>query len=100
MVTKATRFDRYVIDTLMPDLIGHDRQPSAFVVYLYLAHQAAATRRRPVEASLRTIAIETGLSKSAVQDAVRLLARRRLLRADRFTPTSVPQYTLLRPWVR
>jgi hypothetical protein len=24
--------DAYIIDTLMPDLVGHDRQPSAFLV--------------------------------------------------------------------
>src|SRR5437764_458779 len=28
--------DAYVLDTLMHDLIGHDRAPSAFVVYLHL----------------------------------------------------------------
>ena len=37
--------DPYVIETLMPDLVGHDKQPSAFVVFLYLwaraRHRAA-----------------------------------------------------------
>ena len=28
--------DAYVLDTLMADLVGHDRQPSAFLVYLFL----------------------------------------------------------------
>jgi hypothetical protein len=28
--------DAYVIDTLLPDLVGHDRRPSAFLVYLHL----------------------------------------------------------------
>src|SRR5690349_10544746 len=28
--------DDYVIDVLMRDLVGHDRAPSAFLVYLYL----------------------------------------------------------------
>ena len=32
----AVELDPYVIDTLMADLIGHDRQPSAFLVYLLL----------------------------------------------------------------
>jgi hypothetical protein len=27
-------FDAYVIDALMPDLVGHDRRASAFVLYL------------------------------------------------------------------
>jgi hypothetical protein len=33
---KTVRFDFYVLDGLMPDLVGHDKQPSAFIVYLYL----------------------------------------------------------------
>lgn len=26
--------DRYVLDTLMADLVGHDHRPSSFLVYL------------------------------------------------------------------
>lgn len=33
--------DSYVIDVLMPDLVGHDRRPAAFLVYLFLLRQAA-----------------------------------------------------------
>lgn len=100
MTVKAARFDRYVIDTLMPDLIGHDRQPSAFVVYLYLSHRAGAGRQRMVAVSLQTIAIETGLSKSAVQRSLRTLTRRRLVRAEKASRTAVPAYAVLRPWIR
>ena len=32
----AIEVDEYVVDTLMADLVGHDRQPSAFLVYLFL----------------------------------------------------------------
>jgi IclR helix-turn-helix domain len=97
---ETARFDRYVIETLMADLIGHDRQPSAFVVYLYLAHRAAGSRRRAVAASLQTIALDTGLSKSAVQRGLGTLARRRLVRADKTSRTAIPLYTVLRPWAR
>jgi hypothetical protein len=31
------RLDRYVLDTLMPDLVLHGHQPSAFLVDLVLA---------------------------------------------------------------
>ena len=31
----------YVLDTLMADLVGHDRQPSAFLVYLHLWRRTA-----------------------------------------------------------
>ena len=63
----------------MPDLVGHDRQPSAFLVYLYLYRQAGAKRGRLLRASLQQIASDTGLSKSAVQQALRTLKRRRLV---------------------
>jgi len=32
--------DDYVLDVLMRDLVGHDHQPGAFLVYLYLYRQA------------------------------------------------------------
>jgi hypothetical protein len=94
------RFDAYVMDTLLPDLVGHDRQPSAFLVYLYLADRVTRRRCRSCEASLSTLAVDTGLSKSAVQRGLRTLVRRRLVRVERRSPTAVPVYTPLRPWVR
>ena len=38
------RLDTYVMDTLMPDLVLHDRQPSAFLVYLQLSYQSMGKR--------------------------------------------------------
>jgi DNA-binding GntR family transcriptional regulator len=99
-VREPARFDPYVIDTLMPDLVGHDRQPSAFIVYLYLADRVTRARARSVAVSLSTIAADTGLSKTAVQRGLRTLTRRRLLRTDKPTRTSVPHYTLLQSWGR
>lgn len=92
--------DAYLIESLMPDLVGHDRQPAAFLVYLYLTHRATPARTRGVAVSLQTIAADTGLSKSAVQSSVRRLTRRRLLRVYKASRTAVPVYTVLRPWVR
>ena len=48
--------DPYVVDTLMPDLVGHDRRPSAFLVYLYLWGRTHAGRSRTDEIPLREIA--------------------------------------------
>jgi DNA-binding MarR family transcriptional regulator len=96
---RQTRVDAYVMDTLMPDLVLHDRHPSAFLTYLHLWHRAGG-RRAPVAASHRDIADATGLSKSAVQGAIRTLIRRRLVRATRATPTAVPEYAVLCPWRR
>ncbi|MBF5043567.1 helix-turn-helix domain-containing protein [Aggregicoccus sp. 17bor-14] len=96
----TTPVDTYVLETLMPDLVGHDRSPSAFLVYLHLWQQTAGTRGRQVARSLAQMAEETGLSKSAVQAALRVLKRRRLVRAERASLTAVPVYEVLRPWVR
>jgi hypothetical protein len=92
--------DAYVVETLMPDLIGHDRRPSAFIVYLYLWHRTHGGRRRSEEIALRTIAEGTGMSKRAVQNALRALARRRLVTPSHATPTSAPTFVLHRPWLR
>jgi len=35
-------FDDYVTDVLMRDLVGHDRRPVAFLVYLWLAQRRRA----------------------------------------------------------
>jgi hypothetical protein len=96
---KQLRLDAYVIDTLMRDLVSHDHQPSAFLVYLQLWHRAGGPRMRRC-ISHQEMADASGLSKSAVQAAVRTLTRRRLIRASRESPTAVPEYTVLRPWRR
>ena len=92
--------DAYVIDTLMHDLIGHDRAASAFLVYLYLWRESLGRDASTVQTSLRTIAEGTGLSKRGVQDALSVLARRRLLGIARQSITDIPVYTVRRPWRR
>jgi len=100
MASAATlAFDAYVVDILMPDLVGHDRKPSAFVVYLYLAGVAKRTGRDRVSASLETIAVRTGLAKSSVQSAIRHLRRRGLLGGEPVSSTD-PVRVVLRPWIR
>lgn len=94
----AISFDRYILETLMPDLVGRDRRPVAFVVYLYLWTRTFGGRAKSVQVSHQTVADELGVSKSAVQAAVKHLTRRRLLRARHASPTAVPEYFPLRPW--
>jgi hypothetical protein len=94
------RLDRYVIDTLMPDLVGHDKRPSALLVYLYLWGQSGEPRTRRATASLREIALGTGLSKRGVQDALRILLRRRLVSRAQTSATSIAVYEVLKPWRR
>jgi DNA-binding MarR family transcriptional regulator len=90
--------DDYVLDVLMRDLVAHDRQPAAFLVYLYLYGRGARESWRPVAMSLRMIAEDTGLSKSAVQTALITLNERELLATKRAHATSVPSHRVLRHW--
>ena len=99
MIITVVKIDPYIVDTLMADLIGHDKTPSAFIVYLYL-YRRAAGRPRALRASHQMIANDTGLSKSAVQAALRHLNRRKLVRSERASQTATPQHFVLRPWAR
>lgn len=91
--------DAFVIDGLMPDLIGHDRRPSALVVYLALYRRAAKTGWS-VRMSHQSIADATGLSRSAVQEALTHLQRRQLVSTTRAAATAIPKHTVQRPWQR
>jgi CRP-like cAMP-binding protein len=98
---RSLTIDSYVIDVLLPDLVGHDRRPAAFLVYLYLLRHARTKHgRREVRASLQTIASSTGLSKSTVQNALRHLRRRALLDPNVIATTSNPTRSLLGPRAR
>jgi hypothetical protein len=96
----AIDVDSYVLDTLMPDLVGHDRQPSAFLVYLFLWRSSRGPERMKTQVSLLDIATGTGLSKRAVQEGIRRLAKRRLVSIHRESITAIPIYTVRRPWAR
>ena len=99
MTIPSVKLDRYVVDTLMPDLVGHDKRPSALLVYLFLWAQADV-RGRNASASLREIAEGTGLSKRGVQDGLRVLTKRRLVARSQPKPTAIATFEVLRPWRR
>lgn len=90
--------DDYVFDVLMRDLIGHDQQPAAYLIYLYLYGQAARKKWKPVTASVRTLAEATGLSKSGVQIALATLRRRELILTTRDNATATSRHRVLRNW--
>lgn len=92
--------DEYVLDVLLPDLAGHDQSPAAFLVYLVLWTELYRREARRVAISLSQLTQRAGLSKSAVQAAMRVLKRRGLVAATKKTPTSVPEYELVRHWLR
>jgi hypothetical protein len=91
--------DDYITDTLMRDLVGHDRRPVSFLVYLWLA---AEQRRRnaAVQISYQELSENVGASKSSVQAAVSWLIHRKLLAASKSTVTATRRYTVLAPWRR
>jgi DNA-binding GntR family transcriptional regulator len=84
----------------MPDLVGHDRQPSAFLVYVYLWRRTHGAGEPHAQIALADIAEGTGLSKRSVQDALGRLAKRKLITVSRTSITAVPAYSVLRPWRR
>jgi len=90
--------DDYAVDVLMRDLVGHDRQPSSFLIYLWLTFQAVRGRREHVQASYQTIADSVGVSKTAAQTGIRWLLKRKLIEVRKSSPTAVPAYRVLRPW--
>ena len=97
-MNRKAPLDDYVVETLMPDLAGHDRAPSAFLVFLKLWHAGGGPEGRGAALSLQTLASETGLSKSSVQAAIRRLKRRGYLAVMRASPTDIPVYRVRAPW--
>ena len=89
--------DDYITDVLMRDLVGHDRKPVAFLVYLWLSAEQARTRG-DVRVSYRQVAESVGISKSSAQSAIRWLLRRKLLTVSKQSVTATPSYAVNRPW--
>jgi hypothetical protein len=100
LAMSIVELDPYVVDVLLPDLIGHDRAPSAFIVFLFLWRHTHGVGQPSVQVSLLDMVAATGLSKRAIQDALRLLSKRRLLSIQRESITAVPVYSLRKLWIR
>jgi hypothetical protein len=98
MEPTAIPLDRYILDSLMADLVGHDRRPSAYILYLALIRLADG--RGEAGISLQGLATASGLSKTAVQRAVAHLARRGLIAVRHEGRTQAPFYRVLQPWRR
>jgi hypothetical protein len=91
--------DSYIVDVLMRDLAEHERSPSAFLVYVYLWRLTHGTEKLHTASSYQEIAEGKGLSKSAVQGAIRLLKHRKLIATTSKSPTSTPIYSVSLPWL-
>jgi Helix-turn-helix domain len=94
------RVDPYILDTLMRDLVAHSRSPAAFLVYLQLYRHTHGVGRESAAMSHAVLADLIGISKRSVQTAVTHLAERRLIGRRKGSPTAVPVYTVLTPWIR
>jgi hypothetical protein len=90
--------DEYVVDVLMRDLVGHDRRPVSFLVYLWLAAEQQR-QGRAVTISYQQLAESVGISKSSAQAAAGWLTRRKLLMVSKAGSTSTPSYSVQRPWL-
>jgi hypothetical protein len=95
--TAMADLDPYLTDVLMRDLVGHDRRPVAFLVYLWLAAEQER-RAQPVQISYQEMAESIGVSKSSAQSSVAWLVQRKLLSMKKATITATPEYTVLTPW--
>jgi len=99
MSRRGVILDSYIVDTLMRDLVGHDRSAASFLVFLYL-WRGTNSGTEAVATSYQSIAGGVGLSKRSVQDAVAKLAVRRLVTVKRAYATAVPEYRIRKPWAR
>jgi predicted transcriptional regulator len=91
--------DEYVTSVLMRDLVGHDKRPASFLVYLWLLAEQKR-QESAVQISYQDLAESIGVSKSSAQTAVAWLARRKLIAVSKATVTATPQYKVLSPWRR
>lgn len=94
-MSEQLTIDRYVVHTLMRDLVAHDHRPSAFIVYVALLELAASGRATPSHAQLADLC---GLSKRAIQNALRHLAKRQLISIERRGRTEPAVVRPLAPW--
>lgn len=94
------RVDSYVIESLMPDLVGHDRRPSAYILYLFLWSRTHAVGHKSAHIALVDIAEGTGLAKRTIQQAIAWLEHRKLIAIERTRATDVGSFAVLTPWSR
>lgn len=91
------KLDEYVLDSLMRDLVGHDRRPASYLVYLWLAAEQQR-QKKPVSISYIDLAESVGVSKSSAQSAVAWLKHRKLISATKANVTATPSYAVQTPW--
>jgi hypothetical protein len=91
------KLDPYVTDVLLRDLVGHDRRPASFLVYIWFTAEQQRHASH-ISISYQDLAESIGISKSSAQSAVGWLIRRKLLAVTKTTVTATPEYKVLTPW--
>jgi hypothetical protein len=91
------KLDEYVLDSLMRDLVGHDRRPVSYLVYLWFAAEQQR-QKKPVSISYSDLAESIGVSKSSAQSAVAWLIHRKLISSTKAAVTATPSYAVHTPW--
>jgi hypothetical protein len=91
------KIDPYITDVLLRDLVGHDRRPASFLVYIWFTGEQQR-RASSISISYQDLAESIGISKSSAQSAVGWLIRRKLLAVTKTTVTATPEYKVLTPW--
>jgi hypothetical protein len=89
--------DEYFLDGLMRDLVGHDRRPASYLVYLWLAAEQQR-QNNPVSISYGDLAESVGISKSSAQAAIAWLIHRKLISSTKANVTATPSYSVETPW--
>jgi hypothetical protein len=116
------KLDPYITDVLLRDLVGHDRRPASFLVYIWFTAEQQKTEQQKTEqqkaeqqkaeqqrhahqrrvsavtVSYQDLAESIGISKSSAQSAVGWLIRRKLLTVSKASVTATPEYKALTPW--
>jgi hypothetical protein len=91
--------DDYILDVLLRDLVGHDRRPVSFLVFLWLFFEQQRSGDS-VQISYVDLAENVGISKSSAQGAIKWLISRQLLSTSKNSATAIPSYTVNRIWRR
>ena len=91
--------DDYILDVLLRDLVGHDRRPVSFLVFLWLFFEQHRSGDS-VQISYVDLAENVGISKSSAQGAIKRLISRQLVSTSKNSATAIPCYTVNRIWRR
>jgi hypothetical protein len=66
------KIDHYITDVLLRDLVGHDRRPASFLVYIWFTAEQQR-RASHISISYQDLAESIGISKSSATPIYKVL---------------------------